>query len=61
MPDRDLWALMQRIETLRHRADRLERAAAHWPSPWRDVGLHIARRWRQMADEIYASSPRRVA
>jgi hypothetical protein len=46
---------MQRIETLRHGAERLEKAAEHWPSPWRDLSLHIAGRWRRMADQLYVS------
>ena len=56
MSDRDLWALMQRIETLRYRAECLEKASAPWSSPWRDVAFHIADRMRQLADRIYVSS-----
>jgi hypothetical protein len=52
---------MQRIETLRHRADRLEKAAVHWPSPLGEVALRIAGRWRQIADQEYVSSRGRAA
>jgi hypothetical protein len=52
MPDPGLWALMQRVETLHYRAERLERAVAHWPPPWRDLAFHIAGRLRQTADQM---------
>jgi hypothetical protein len=52
---------MQRVETLRYRAERLERATAHWPGPWRDLAFHIASRWRRIADQMYASRRSRAA
>ena len=55
MSDRDLWALMQRIETLHYRAECLEKASTPWPSPWRDVAFHVAGRIRQFADRLYVS------
>jgi hypothetical protein len=52
---------MQRVETLRYRAERLEGAAADWPRPWRDLAFVIAARWRQTAEQMHASSRSRAA
>jgi hypothetical protein len=61
MPDRALWALMQRVETLRYRAERLERVSESWPNPWRDLAFDVASRWRRTADQLYASGRSRTA
>lgn len=56
MVDPAVWALMQRVETCRHHAESIERAADYWPQPWRDLGHDIARQWRQIAEQLYAVS-----
>ena len=61
MPDRVLWGLMQRVETLRYRAERLESAAAGWPSPWSNIAFDLAALLRRRADREYASGPSRTA
>jgi hypothetical protein len=61
MREEALWALMQRVETLRYRAERIETAAAYWSSPDRDVAFDAAALLRRHADQIYASSPGRSA
>jgi hypothetical protein len=61
MPDPGLWALMQRVETLHYRAERLEKAAPYLPEPWREEALLLAGRWREIADQLDASSRSRAA
>jgi hypothetical protein len=56
MADPALWALMQRVETCRYRAERLESASEHWSEPGRELALDIARQWLQLAEELYALS-----
>jgi len=56
MPDPELWALMQRIETCRYRAECVERAWATRPEPWRSFSIAVAAQWRQLAEQVYALS-----
>jgi hypothetical protein len=47
---------MQRVETYRHRADVVDRAAAR--ASGRSYGLlrHVAEQWRRLADQVYGLS-----
>jgi hypothetical protein len=54
MADPKLWSLMQRVETCRHHAERLERMGASWSHPQRELASDIARQWRQAAEQMYA-------
>jgi hypothetical protein len=56
MVDPRLWALMQRVETYRYYADRVERAGQHWPEPWNELATDVALQWRQLAEQVYALS-----
>jgi hypothetical protein len=56
MTDPTLWTLMQRVETLRYRAECLEAAAAGLTPPWRDLALDIAARLRQLAEHTYLAA-----
>ena len=51
MQDPDAWALMQRVERLRYRAELLERASADQPPAIRDFLLQLAAQARRMADK----------
>jgi hypothetical protein len=51
MGDPELWALMQRVERLRYRAELLERASADQPPIIRDFLMQLADQARQMADQ----------
>jgi hypothetical protein len=48
------WALMQRIETCRYRAERIESAGADWSQPGRELASDLACQWRQIADQMHA-------
>jgi len=50
------WALMQRVETCRLRAERIEIAGADWSEPGRELASDLACQWRQIAEQIYALS-----
>jgi hypothetical protein len=52
----ELWALMQRVETMRYRAEQIEARSAGWPEPERSRALGLAARWRQLAEEVFALS-----
>lgn len=52
MVDPALWTLMQRVESLRYRADVLERIAAALTSPTRDQAIESAKRLRQAAERL---------
>jgi hypothetical protein len=54
MCDPTLWALMQRVERLRFRAELLERASIDQPRPVRRMLLQLAAHSRDMADRAYA-------
>jgi hypothetical protein len=54
MAEPELWALMQRVEWMRYRAEIAERARAAWTGPGRDLALDIALQWRQLAEQTYA-------
>ena len=56
MADLELWALMQRVETLRYRAERVERIFAGMPERYRPHGDGLAAHLRQMAEQVYALS-----
>jgi hypothetical protein len=59
MVDPRMWALMQRVETYRYYAERVERAGAHWPAPWNALAADIALQWRELADQVYALAAER--
>jgi hypothetical protein len=50
------WALMQRVETCRLRAERVESAGADWSEPGRELASDLACQWRQIAEQMYALS-----
>jgi hypothetical protein len=52
----ELWALMQRVETMRYRAEQIEARSAEWPEPERSRALDLAAHWRQLAEEVSALS-----
>ena len=54
MCDPALWALMQRVERLRFRAELLERASIDQPRPVRRMLLQLAVHSRELADRAYA-------
>ena len=54
MCDPDLWALMQRVERLRFRAELLERASIDQPRHVRRMLLQLAAHSRDMAERAYA-------
>jgi hypothetical protein len=54
--DPELWALMQRVETLRYRAELLESASMGLQGPARGFVLGIAVQLRQLAEQVYALS-----
>jgi hypothetical protein len=54
MVDPGLWALMQRVEKLRHRGDCVERAGEELSAEGRDLADDIARQWREAAEQAYA-------
>jgi hypothetical protein len=56
MVSADLWALMQRIEAHRYRAERLEALSATWSTHNNALAADIAGQWRQVAEQIYALS-----
>jgi hypothetical protein len=56
MVDPELWALMQRVETRRYRAERLEAISAGWSEENNALASDIAGQWRQLAEQIYALS-----
>ncbi len=55
MADQALWALMQRVERLRFRAELLERASVDQPRTVRKMLLQLAAHARDMADKAYAA------
>ena len=57
MRDAELWALMQRIETYLHCAERLESVSAKAPDDAGELLAQIAARWRAEADQLSASHP----
>jgi hypothetical protein len=59
MADPELWALMQRVETYRYRAERVEATYGKLPEPWREIGSGIAAQWRLLAEDLYARSKRK--
>ena len=59
MADPEVWALMERAETYRCRAERAARAGGRRPVPWNDLATVIALQWRQLAEQIYALSVER--
>jgi hypothetical protein len=48
------WSLMQRVETCRYRAERIELAGADWSKPGRELAADLACQWRQLAEQMYA-------
>jgi hypothetical protein len=54
MPKSQSWALMQRIERCRLRAERIETVGADWSEPGRDLASDLACQWRQIAEQMYA-------
>ena len=50
MGDPELWARMQRVERLRHRAELLELASVDQPPAIRKVLIQLARQARRMAE-----------
>ena len=57
MCDPALWALMQRVERLRFRAELLERASVDQPRAVRKHLLKLAAHARELADRAYAAGP----
>ncbi len=57
MRDAELWALMQRIETYLHCAERLESVSARAPDGAGELLAQIAARWRAEADQLTAANP----
>jgi hypothetical protein len=51
---------MQRVEELRHCAELIERASAEWTEDGREFAADVARQWRQIAEQEYASSQGRA-
>jgi hypothetical protein len=60
MGNQDLWALMQRVERLRYRAELLERASIGQPPVLHDLLLELADQARLMAEHEGAPCPRCV-
>jgi hypothetical protein len=56
MSDQSLWALMQRVEKMRHRAELLDGAASQWTIEARLLAADIALQWRQLAEEGLAAA-----
>jgi hypothetical protein len=54
MVDPGLWALMQRVEKLRHNGECVERAGAGMSDGGREPADDIARQWRDAAEQAYA-------
>jgi hypothetical protein len=58
--DTEAWALMQRIERLRHRADLLDRASVGQPPAIRDLLTDLAEQARLMAEKEGGFCPKCV-
>ena len=56
MCDTELWALMQRVERLRYRAELLERASVGQPPAIEDFLIELARQSRHMAEGVCAKA-----
>jgi hypothetical protein len=56
MVDLALWTLMQRVETCRFRAERLEAVSETWSDPNHALAADLAEQWRQVAEQVYALS-----
>jgi hypothetical protein len=51
MSDQALRALMQRVQNMRHRDERLDNAGVDWPKEGQELAAEVARQWRLLAEQ----------